>query len=233
MQKRKIIPSFLTSMNLLCGFFAILINEPITSFYFVLVGIAFDFVDGFSARVLKVPSAFGKELDSLADMVSFGVVPGFLYYHHILKNDLDEGFYWILKLFIATLIPVLAGLRLAKFNVKDSGKIGFSGLPSSAAALLIISIPFLIAKQNVFFLQLLNNELLSVILPIPVALLMVTNVPMFNFKSFASGIKGNIVQLFYTLTLIPIAIFMGLAALPISIFWYILLSVFTIPIWKK
>ena len=232
-KKRKIVPSFLTSMNLLCGFIAILINEPIISFYLVLIGIAFDFVDGFSARTLKVPSLFGKELDSLADMVSFGVVPGFLYYHHILKNDSDEGFYFILKLLIATLIPILAGLRLAKFNVKDGGKIGFAGLPSSAAALFIISIPFLIAKEHPFFLQLMDNEMIPLFLPLPFALLMVTDVPMFNFKSFAAGVKGNLIQIIYVITLIPIGLFMGWGALSISIFWYIILSVITIPIWRK
>lgn len=233
MQKRKIIPSFLTSMNLLCGFFAILINEPIISFYLVLIGIAFDFVDGFSARVLKVPSLFGKELDSLADMVSFGVVPGFLYYHHILKQDGDETFYFILKLIIATLIPILAGLRLAKFNVKDGSKIGFAGLPSSAAALFIISIPFLQANQHEFVLQLVQDKTISLILPLPFALLMVTNIPMFNFKSFKSGIKGNIIQLIYLITTLSIIPFASWSTLPISIFWYIVLSVITIPVWKR
>lgn len=135
-------------MNLLCGFLAILINDLIWSFYLVLIGIAFDFVDGLSARLLKVPSLFGKELDSLADMVSFGVVPGFLYYHHVLGGNDSPSLLFSLKLFIATLIPVLAAIRLAKFNVADSGKVGFEGLPSSAAALVIISIPFIIAQEN-------------------------------------------------------------------------------------
>ena len=233
MQKRKVVPSFLTSMNLLCGFIAILINDPIISFYLVLIGIAFDFVDGFSARALKVPSLFGKELDSLADMVSFGVVPGFLYYHHVLKNDTDEGFFFIIKLLVATLIPILAGLRLAKFNVKDSNKIGFAGLPSSGAALLVISIPFLVEIKHPFFIQLINNDFIVVSLPVVMALLMVTNIPMFNFKNFAGGIKGNIIQFIYVITLIPMILFLKWGALPISIFWYIILSVITIPIWRK
>lgn len=220
-------------MNLLCGFIAILINEPIISFYLVLVGIAFDFVDGFSARALKVPSAFGKELDSLADMVSFGVVPGFLYYHHVLQDDLDEGFLFFGKLLIATLIPILAGLRLAKFNVKDSGKIGFAGLPSSACALLIISVPFLIGLQSDVGTWLNAQSTIKMVFPIPFALLMVTNVPMFNFKSFAAGVKGNIIQLMYVITLIPMMFFWGWDALPLSIIWYVVLSVVSIPVWRK
>ena len=81
-------------------------------------------------------------------MVSFGVAPGLLYYHHVLRGNEEEGSTFVLYLVVATLIPVLAGLRLAKFNVKDSGKIGFAGLPSSAAALMIVSIPFLVADYD-------------------------------------------------------------------------------------
>ena len=233
MKKRQIVPSFLTSMNLLCGFTAILVNDPIISFYLVLVGIAFDFVDGFSARMLKVPSAFGKELDSLADMVSFGVVPGFLYYHHVLKTANTFDFTYFFHLFIATLIPIMASLRLAKFNVKDGGKIGFAGLPSSAAALFIISIPFLIAKGDHLVIATMEVPYLNIVLPLVMSLLMVTNIPMFNFKSFKGGIQGNLIQLIYVVTLIPMIIFMGWASLPDSILWYILLSVTTIPIWRK
>ena len=87
---KKAIPSALTSMNLLCGFWAILINDPVISFYYVLVAIAFDFVDGLSARALKVQSLFGKELDSLADMVTFGVAPTMLVYHLMLLVGVAE-----------------------------------------------------------------------------------------------------------------------------------------------
>ncbi len=220
-------------MNLLCGFVAILINEPIISFYLVLIGIAFDFVVGFSARMLRVPSLFGKELDSLADMVSFGVVPGFLYYHHILKDGLDTGGLFYLKLGVATLIPILASLRLAKFNVKDSGKIGFSGLPSSAAALGIICIPFLVAKGELFFIRIIEQEWMVMAYPLILSLLMVTSLPMFNFKSLKAGIKGNIIQILYVLSLIPLALWLGWSALPLSILWYVVLSLITAPVWRK
>lgn len=233
MKKRQIVPSLLTSMNLLCGFTAILVNDPIISFYLVLVGIAFDFVDGFSARLLKVPSAFGKELDSLADMVSFGVVPGFLYYHHVLKGVEDYSFYYFFQLFVAALIPILAGLRLAKFNVNDSGKIGFAGLPSSAAALFIISIPFLIAQGDDLVAQTIDIEWIKIGLPLVIAILMVTNIPMFNFKGMNKGLAANWVQLVYVVTLIPMMIFLGWAVIPDSILWYIILSVLTKPFWRK
>lgn len=237
MKKRKIVPSFLTSMNLLCGFTAILVNDPVISFYLVLVGIAFDFVDGLSARLLKVPSLFGKELDSLADMVSFGVVPGFLYYHHVLvPAETSEPLYFV-KLFVATLIPVCASLRLAKFNVKDGGKIGFAGLPSSAAALAIISVPFIMAQSNhSLVLGFQASIALLFLFPLFFSILMVTNLPMFNFKSFKGGIKSNWVQLVYVLSLICLPLLFSdffWISIPISILWYVIFSLVTIPFWRK
>lgn len=237
MQKRQVVPSFLTSMNLLCGFLSLLINEPITSFYLILIAIAFDFVDGLSARLLKVPSAFGKELDSLADMVSFGVAPGFLYYHHVFTLQASSGLLSSLEYFIATLIPVLAALRLAKFNVKDGGKIGFEGLPSSAAALAIISIPFLMAQENTIIWQIADSSIFyAFIFPLIMALLMVSKLPMFNFKQLGKGLQANGIQLIYLLSIILLAIVFKdniFILMPVAIIWYILLSLLTVKIWKK
>jgi len=233
MNKRQIVPSFLTSMNLLCGFWAILINHPVWSFYLVLIGIAFDFIDGFSARALKVPSLFGKELDSLADMVTFGVVPGFLFYHHLLVDPNDSEFSFYLKLLVATLIPVLAGLRLAKFNVKDSGIIGFAGLPSSAAALFTISLTFLYEKSNFYFELITTNLNLVIISVIAISLLMVTNLPLFNFKGLKNGIKRNLIQLVYTVLIIISALLFGWEALPFAVIAYVILSLFFVKFWRN
>ena len=117
---------------------------------------------------------FGAELDSLADMVTFGVVPGFLYFHHVLYSSDDTPTLLVLKMLIATLIPVCAGLRLAKFNVKDSGKKGFVGMPSSASALMIISIPFL--GEDWFKYA---GEWTIYAVPVVFSLLMVSNIAMF------------------------------------------------------
>ncbi len=241
MKKRKVVPSFLTAMNLLCGFLAILINDPIHSFYLVLVGISFDFVDGLSARILNVPSAFGKELDSLADMVSFGVVPGFLYYHHVFAAQQSSGLIYTAELFVATLVPILAAIRLAKFNVKDGGKIGFEGLPSSAAALAIISIPFLIHQQNTTLLNgwlvdyISSYHWLSFTIPLLFSLLMVSKLPMFNFKQVGKGLKKNYIQIFYIVSLL-LSLFLFRVnfwlSVPVAILWYVLLSLLTVRIWK-
>lgn len=217
---KKAIPSALTSMNMLCGFWALLINDPTISFYLVLVAIAFDFVDGLSARALKVQSMFGAELDSLADMVTFGVVPGFLFFHHTLyQADVSVPIIFG-KMLIATLIPVCAGLRLAKFNVKDAGKKGFIGMPSSASALMIISIPFL--GEEWFTVA---GEWTRYAVPIVFSLLMVSNIPMFSLKGINLGIKANIYPIIYGLSLLPAIYFLGWLTLPVSIAWYLFLSI--------
>ncbi|MDC1221924.1 CDP-alcohol phosphatidyltransferase family protein [Salibacteraceae bacterium] len=216
---KKAIPSALTSMNMLCGFWALLINDPIISFYLVLVAIAFDFVDGLSARALKVQSMFGAELDSLADMVTFGVVPGFLFFHHALYQAEDNTLLLLGKMLLATLIPVCAGLRLAKFNVKDSGKMGFVGMPSSASALMVISIPFL--GEDWFSIA---GDWTRYFVPIIFSLLMVSNLPMFSLKGLNLGWKANIYPIIYAVTLLPAIFFLGWMALPFSIIWYLALS---------
>lgn len=217
---KKAVPTTLTSLNLLCGFWALLVNDATTSFYLVLIAIGFDFVDGLSARALKVQSLFGKELDSLADMVTFGVVPGFLYYHHILQ-PFDTGMTSMLAhFFLATLVPVCAGLRLAKFNVKDSGKKEFSGLPSSAAALMIISVPFV------------GTEFLPegwwwivYLIPLVFSILMVSTMRMFSLKNLTAGWKANIFPIVYALGLIPMVILIGKVAIPLAVIWYLVLSI--------
>jgi CDP-diacylglycerol---serine O-phosphatidyltransferase len=217
---KKAVPSALTSMNLLCGFWAILINDPVISFYYVLVAILFDFFDGLSARALKVQSMFGAELDSLADMVTFGVVPGFLFYHHVLHDTSDSTAIMFAKMLLATLVPVCAGLRLAKFNVMDSGKKGFIGMPSSASALMIISIPFLGNQWSDVV-----PEIGNYIIPILFSLLMVSNFPMFNLKGLNLGLKANMYPIIYTVILLPAIYFLGWLAMPFSILWYLALSI--------
>lgn len=221
---KKIVPSFLTSMNLLCGFWALLINDPMYSFYLILIAITFDFIDGLSARALKVQSIFGKELDSLADMVSFGVVPGYIYYHHIFGNANNSGISYIVELLIATIIPICVGLRLAKFNVKDSGKKYFSGLPSSAGAFFLISIPFLNALNYWTTERFENYNIIFLILPVLISLLMVSKIPMFSFKNVNGGIRKNIIQILFLASLVIGAISFKLLILPMSILLYIILS---------
>jgi CDP-diacylglycerol--serine O-phosphatidyltransferase len=220
---KKAIPSILTATNLLCGFWAILVNDPFYSFFLIMVGICFDFMDGLTARALKVQSLFGKEFDSMADMVSFGVVPGFLFYHHIISPFENPSFSFFGGLLAATLIPICAGLRLAKFNVHDGDKKYFSGLPSSAAAFFVISLIFMKSiRQDI---SMLENPILVVVLPLLVSLLMVTKVPMFGLKDMKGGLKRNMSVIIYIILSIPLIFLVKWYYLPISIILYIMISI--------
>lgn len=157
MNIKKHIPNILTLGNLMSGIIAIKLGFS-ESYYlagiFVLLGAVFDFFDGFVARLLGVQGEIGKQLDSLADMVTFGVAPGvvmysFLYdilsYNFITNSDI-LGFYLPIKYeliaFIAYLIPLLSAVRLAKFNIDTNQNDKFIGLPTPANALFFVSIPF-------------------------------------------------------------------------------------------
>ena len=153
----KHIPNFITSLNLISGFFAIIFassGDIVTASWLILVAMIFDFLDGFSARLLKAYSAIGKELDSLADVVSFGVAPGLIMYH-LLRNSLSlnaplnadlNSVNTLLLLLISALMPVCGALRLAIFNVDSTQTKTFKGLPIPANALAVISV--VIAGHN-------------------------------------------------------------------------------------
>ncbi len=135
---KKHIPNILTSLNLAigsAGIFYVLTTDYNYAFYFVIIAGIFDFLDGFAARLLKVKSEMGKELDSLADMVSFGLLPAF-YMMKMLDNTSE--FYWL-----ALLIAIFSALRLAKFNLDDSQSDNFEGLPTPANAIMLTSLLYL------------------------------------------------------------------------------------------
>src|SRR5690554_2999121 len=138
---RKQIPNIITSANLLCGCIAITFiakGELLPASFLVLAAAFFDFFDGMSARLLKVSSPIGAELDSLADVVSFGLVPAYMAY--AMLADLSDS---ILLPFIAFLIAIFSAYRLAKFNVDERQTDAFIGFPTPANALFWISIPLI------------------------------------------------------------------------------------------
>ena len=154
--KRKI-PDLLTLSNLLCGTISILLsinNEIALAAVFIGVGVIFDFFDGFAARLLGVSSELGKQLDSLADVVSFGVAPGFIVYQ-IISIGLSinfiplmerNGFYFVFP-FIGMIIPLLSTYRLAKFNIDTRQSENFIGLPTPANAIFFASLPLIIKYE--------------------------------------------------------------------------------------
>jgi CDP-diacylglycerol---serine O-phosphatidyltransferase len=128
------LPNALTCCNLLCGVLGILFIEQVEPIWFLAIACVFDFLDGFAARLFKVNSPIGKELDSLADMITFGVLPSVYWYHLIADETLR---------YVALLIAVFSALRLAKFNVDERQVEGFIGVPTPANALFLVTFPFL------------------------------------------------------------------------------------------
>jgi CDP-diacylglycerol--serine O-phosphatidyltransferase len=211
----KHLPNFLTCCNLLCGCFAIVFlfeGRSIPAAYFVWAACVFDFFDGFAARLLKFSSPIGKELDSLADMVSFGLLPSLVMYFML---DKVSGNQYIP--YLAFLIAVCSALRLAIFNVDETQKDSFRGVPTPANALFITSLPLVTISW-------LSNEWVLIVITIVFSLLMVSRIELFalKFKNF-SWDDNKIRFTFIALAVLLVAVFQ-LVALPLIILSYILLS---------
>ncbi len=208
---KKHIPNILTSLNLAigsAGIFYVLTTDYNYAFYFVIVAGIFDFLDGFAARLLKVKSEMGKELDSLADLVSFGLLPAF--YVMKLLDNVSE-FYWV-----ALLIVVFSALRLAKFNLDDSQSDSFEGLPTPANAIMLTSILFL-------GYQLPEETLIGIVVMSSLLLISKLRLIALKFKSF--GWKQNEAR--WVLILGSIVLFMVFrwTFIPLLIPFYIVVSV--------
>ena len=232
----KYIPNFITSLNLASGFIAIIFaanGELLTASWLILAAMIFDFLDGFSARLLKAYSAIGKELDSLADVVSFGVAPGFIIYH-LLNNSLllngatianSNRLTTILILIIPAIMPICGSLRLAIFNLDSTQATTFKGLPIPANALAVISV--IIAghySQSEIFSSFTGSPVLLILFTIVLSFLMVSRIPMLSLKVSNLKLKGNEGRyILVGLTLIAFAIF-GISAGPLIIPLYIIAS---------
>ena len=232
----KQIPNFITSLNLVSGFIAIIFaadGDIVTASWLILAAMIFDFLDGFSARLLKAYSAIGKELDSLADLVSFGVAPGLIIYH-LLKSSLSintpiiedsNGIKTLLLMIISAIMPVCGALRLAKFNIDSTQATSFKGLPIPANALAVISV--VIAghnSQSLLFNSFTSSPFLLILFTIILSLLMVSRIPLLSLKVVNLKFRGNEGRyILIGLVLIVFAIF-RINAFPLIIPLYIIAS---------
>jgi CDP-diacylglycerol---serine O-phosphatidyltransferase len=212
------IPNFLTCCNLVCGclgIIALIGGHNIHIAYFVWAACIFDFFDGFAARLLKISSPIGKELDSLADVVSFGALPAFFMYQALV---LESPFSFLP--YIALLIAVCSALRLAIFNLDETQSDSFKGLPTPANALFITSLPFL---QSPAYDIVFNPVILSVI-SILFSLLLISRIDLFalKFKNFSWA--DNKVRFTFLVLSVLLLLIMQWAALPFIILSYIALS---------
>lgn len=258
MNIKKNIPNVITCGNLLCGCLATLSafntvsipNKVVMSDNLVwcayLVGIAavLDFFDGFVARLLKVGGEMGKQLDSLADMVTFGVVPGAIMYKLIRLSSMNEligiydgtkttstpmlYFYWF-SAYIAFLIPIFSAIRLAKFNIDTRQTTSFIGVPTPANAILICSLPLITTFQPTFLgfdiTHIISNIYFLISLTLIMSYLLVAELPLFalKFKTF-KWVDNKIRYIFLIISLVLLILFQFIA-IPFIIFLYIVLSI--------
>ena len=224
---KKHLPNAITCANLFSGCIGIVLafkGELIAASYAIFLSAIFDFFDGLASRVLKSFSGIGKDLDSLADMVSFGVLPAVIMYQLLLQARQIDNISPYLN-FIAFLIPVFSALRLAKFNVDTRQAENFIGLPTPANAILIASFPLILDHHNRYFTPyLLNPYVLSVFIIIMCSLL-VLEMPMMSLKFKNRDFNTNIYRYLLLLFAAILILFFKFAAVPVVILIYITLSV--------
>lgn len=223
---KKHIPNTITCCNLISGCVAIAYafsGNIELSFTWIIIGAVFDFFDGMSARLLNVSSPIGKELDSLADVVTFGVAPSTILFSELSVMSYPailEPLRSILP-FTAYIMAAFSALRLAKFNLDERQTLGFIGLPTPANALfwgsLIIGAGKWLEATPFMVFFLLGGILIS-------SWLMVSEIPMFALKFKEWGWKGNQVKYIFLLTCIPLLAIFGLTGLAIIIAWYVIIS---------
>jgi CDP-diacylglycerol--serine O-phosphatidyltransferase len=191
---RKHIPNFITCLNVVSGTLAVVFavkGELTVSVIFIFIAALFDFLDGMAARLLKAYSPLGKELDSLADMISFGVAPGMLMMV-MLENALfganvraesyaQLSVYEIICIASSLMIPVFSALRLAKFNIDTRQTDSFIGLPTPANAIFIAALALITGHGNYEILDaFIMQPIVLVIITIAMSLLLVSEIPMFS-----------------------------------------------------
>lgn len=234
---KKQIPNLFTFLNLssgLVGILFVLENQLTAAAMMVLLGIFFDFFDGFFARILNVSSELGKQLDSLADVVTSGVVPGFIVFQLLKQTSVSWGGTDVLGMvaagnylpFIGLIIPVASAYRLANFNIDERQTSSFVGLPTPANALLIVSIPLIIGySQHSEIVALLQRPFFIVGITIIGSSLLNAEIPLFALKFKSYGLKENAVKYVFIALIILLVSWLQFVAIPLIILLYVFLSV--------
>ena len=225
---KKHIPNTITCLNLISGCIATCFafqGSYMEALLFIVIGAVFDFFDGMTARLLHVSSPIGKELDSLADDITFGFAPSAMVFSFLSSFHIHLPF----VPFLAFVIAAFSALRLAKFNLDERQSLGFIGLPTPANALfwgsLIVSLNFRTWFEPY---QLPEFWLYVVLALIPVSCyLLVSEIPMFALKFKTWGWKGNEVKYIFLLTCIPLLLLLQVSGIAVIIAWYVVLSVVT------
>lgn len=230
---KKAIPSLITCLAAFSGCISItgsVHNNLILAGYFILIAALFDFLDGMFARLLQAITPLGKQLDSLADAVSFGVAPAMIMFRlmldALLKQPEIDGFAQQVFLYFPFMMVIFAILRLAKFNVDASQTKSFKGLPTPAAALFVSSLGIFSQSQNSLPLQsLTENTWFLLIVVMTLSLLMVSGISMFSLKFENLSLKNNWLRYIFLLSSIIMLILLGMPGMMVIIVLYIMLSI--------
>lgn len=227
---KKHVPNLITCMNVTSGtvaLYAAFNGQLYIAAWLVILAMVFDFFDGFAARLLHVKSEMGKELDSLADVVSFGVVPSVLAFFLIYDLVCGEATVQLWErglMYVPLLIPAFSAYRLAKFNLDTRQAQSFIGLPTPSNALFWAMLVFTRYHEETFFLEMWGKPWLLALSALVLAILLISEIPMFSLKLTRFSWNGNsLLYCFLGATIIGFA-FWGVKALSCMIPVYILIS---------
>jgi len=219
------IPNFLTLGNLFCGCLAIIylstynfVETPTTLLILLCLSLFFDLLDGMVARAMKINSEIGIQLDSLADMVSFGLVPGIIMFYMLYTSQESD-----LVSFSGLIITLFSALRLAKFNVDTEQSTYFKGLATPANTILIFSL-FWIQNQNGFIISKEFDLYFLIGITLISSYLLIANIPLFSFKFKGFAWKDNHYKYVFLIACIILLALFQITALPFIILLYIIIS---------
>ena len=228
MQIKKHIPNLITLLNLFSGCIALVYVSRLDfemGFYFVCLGIFLDFFDGFSARLFKVSSPLGLQLDSLADMVTSGVVPGYVMFYLLTNSHYGLLTSSILP-YCGFIITLGSCYRLANFNIDTRQTVSFIGLPTPANALFVLSLPLILDTfgSGVFY-DLLRNQWVLLVITAVSAYILNAEIPLFSLKIKKFSFADNPLQIGFLLTSLLLLFWFQFLGIALVIVFYVLLSV--------
>jgi CDP-diacylglycerol--serine O-phosphatidyltransferase len=218
---KKHIPNTITCLNLISGCIATywaFLGDYRMALLFIVIGAVFDFFDGMVARLLHVSSPIGKELDSLADDITFGFAPSAIIFSYL--SALTANSQWPIA-FLAFIMAAFSALRLAKFNLDERQALGFIGLPTPANALFWGALIGGLHGNQLYFEGMEWCIIVGIFIS---SYLLISEIPMFALKFKTWGWKGNEIKYIFLLTCIPMLLFLGIFGLAAVIAWYVILS---------
>jgi CDP-diacylglycerol--serine O-phosphatidyltransferase len=215
------IPNIITCLNLISGCIATywaFQGDYRMALLFIVIGAVFDFFDGMVARLLHVSSPIGKELDSLADDITFGFAPSAIIFSYLSQFSILNS---QLMPFLAFIMAAFSALRLAKFNLDERQALGFIGLPTPANALFWGALIGGLHGNEIYFEGMEWCIIVGILIS---SYLLISEIPMFALKFKTWGWKGNEIKYIFLLTCIPMLLFLGIFGLAAVIAWYVILS---------